>query len=325
MIFNFESVKQWLISQYYDKREFISVSRGATDKNRPVIVGTDGKLDGSLIDRADIFSDAEGDPANAGTAADGTSTYAARRDHAHDIAANYVDNTRLADMVQATIKGRASAAGTGDPTDLTAAQVITILLTADGAASLLDADFLDGLDSTAFAILAGQAAGQTLNGSTAASGNLTLSSTANATKGKVILGTTSAYDQVNDRLGIGITSPAQALHVAQSPADYLVKIRNSNGTAAGGGAWIDTRWNVSTNYVLRLTSNSETNEIWCAMGDGNIGVGGTSFGGGVKVMFMANASTIPSSNPTGGGILYAEAGALKWRGSSGTVTTIAAA
>jgi hypothetical protein len=40
---------------------------------------------------------------------------------------------------------------------------------------------------------------------------------------------------------------------------------------------------------------------------------------------IANITTAPSTNPTGGGILYAEGGALKWRGSSGTVTTIAAA
>ncbi len=36
-------------------------------------------------------------------------------------------NAKLADMAQATIKGRASGAGTGDPTDLTAAQVATII------------------------------------------------------------------------------------------------------------------------------------------------------------------------------------------------------
>ena len=47
-----------------------------------------------------------------------------------------------------------------------------------------------------------------------------------------------------------------------------------------------------------------------------------SAGGGVKVMFIANATTVPTSNPTGGGIMFVEAGALKWRGSSGTVTTI---
>lgn len=50
-----------------------------------------------------------------------------------------------------------------------------------------------------------------------------------------------------------------------------------------------------------------------------------SFGGGSGVIFIHNANTNPSTNPTAGGILYSDAGALKWRGSSGTVTTVAAA
>ncbi|WP_055523454.1 CHAP domain-containing protein [Streptomyces graminilatus] len=43
------------------------------------------------------------------------------------------------------------------------------------------------------------------------------------------------------------------------------------------------------------------------------------------VLSMKNATTAPTTNPTGGGILFASGGALKWRGSSGTVTTIAPA
>jgi hypothetical protein len=50
-----------------------------------------------------------------------------------------------------------------------------------------------------------------------------------------------------------------------------------------------------------------------------------SFGGGDGVIGIANAPTAPTANPTGGGILYASAGALVWRGSAGTVTTIAPA
>lgn len=46
-------------------------------------------------------------------------------------------------------------------------------------------------------------------------------------------------------------------------------------------------------------------------------------GGGTGVFGIANATTVPTSNPSGGGVLYAEGGALKWRGSSGTITTIA--
>ena len=39
---------------------------------------------------------------------------------------------------------------------------------------------------------------------------------------------------------------------------------------------------------------------------------------------IANAGTVPTTNPSGGGVLYSEGGALKWRGSSGTITTLAA-
>lgn len=60
--------------------------------------------------------------------------------------------------------------------------------------------------------------------------------------------------------------------------------------------------------------------------NGNFGMGVTTqFGSGVKVIGIADATTVPTTNPTGGGVLYCEAGALKFRGSSGTITTIALA
>lgn len=51
----------------------------------------------------------------------------------------------------------------------------------------------------------------------------------------------------------------------------------------------------------------------------------TQVGGGTNCLGLGNASIVPSTNPTGGGVMYAEAGALKWRGSSGTVTVLAPA
>ena len=42
-------------------------------------------------------------------------------------------------------------------------------------------------------------------------------------------------------------------------------------------------------------------------------------------MFVANITTVPGGSPVGGGFLYVDAGALKYKGSSGTVTTLAAA
>lgn len=60
------------------------------------------------------------------------------------VSADAISNDKMANMAQTTIKGRAAAAGTGDPTDLTATQVIAILATADGTGSGLDSDLLDG-------------------------------------------------------------------------------------------------------------------------------------------------------------------------------------
>ena len=64
---------------------------------------------------------------------------------------------------------------------------------------------------------------------------------------------------------------------------------------------------------------------------GNIGIGFKEakdykkFGGGKGVIVIANASVAPSVNLAGAGILYVEDGALKYRGSNGTVTVIAPA
>jgi len=59
---------------------------------------------------------------------------------------------------------------------------------------------------------------------------------------------------------------------------------------------------------------------------GNIGFRtGSQFGAGKGVIAIANALVTPSVNPSGGGVLYVENGALTYRGSNGTVTTIAQA
>jgi hypothetical protein len=59
---------------------------------------------------------------------------------------------------------------------------------------------------------------------------------------------------------------------------------------------------------------------------GNIGFRtGSQFGAGQGVIAIANALVAPSVDPGGGGVLYVEDGALKYRGSEGSVTTIAPA
>lgn len=238
-------------------------------------------------------------PANLGVGADG---YALLADSAQaagvkwgqvtgaGLATGAVSNTNMANMADATVKGRVAGSGTGTPVDVSAFDLVGIVKTQDGAGSGLDADLLDGLNSTAYAILAGQSGGQSLSGGTAASNNLALNSTVNATKGKILFGSAAAYDESSTRLGIGTQSPSYPLHIALSNADYLIKIANSNGSAAGGGAWFDTRWNVATNFVLRLTTNTGATEVLAAMGDGKVGIGTTTPGSTLDVVGTANIS-----------------------------------
>ena len=86
-------------------------------------------------------------------------------------------------------------------------------------------------DHTQYALLSGRSGGQTLIGGTASGNNLTIQSTSNATKGKIIFGSNSAYDEINDRLGIGTTSPSTKL-------DVIVGTENArifgSGTSAQG-------------------------------------------------------------------------------------------
>lgn len=58
-------------------------------------------------------------------------------------------------------------------------------------------------------------------------------------------------------------------------------------------------------------------------GGSQIAVGGYYTGGGKNVVFIKNCTATPTVDPVLGGILYVSAGALKYRGSSGSVTNIA--
>lgn len=63
----------------------------------------------------------------------------------------------------------------------------------------------------------GVSGGQTAIGGTGSGDNFTLSSTSNGTKGKIVFGT-SVYDEVNNRLGIGQTTPTAVLHIKAGTA-----------------------------------------------------------------------------------------------------------
>jgi hypothetical protein len=81
---------------------------------------------------------------------------------------------------------------------------------------------------------------------------------------------------------------------------------------------------VNASADIRFKTNGSTTRLTITSG-GNFGFRTTSFGtSAAGVLSIANG-TAPTTSPAGIGQLYVEAGALKYRGSAGTVTTIAIA
>lgn len=160
----------------------------------------------------------------------------------------------------------------------------------------------------------------------------------------LILKNATGYAWVPIRLGVGSTtsSPAELLHAAEASiaGRIYAKIENTapntGGNSGSAGVYLQGRghgWTLATDVGLNggdnvgLTSVTlGSTPVLFADANGNLAVNSTgSFGGGTGVVFLANRSVAPSTNPAGGGVLYCESGALKFRGSSGTVTTIAPA
>jgi len=120
---------------------------------------------------------------------------------------------------------------------------------------------------------------------------------------------------------------AQTFSIANTYTSFTSKeeleigwVGNSNigkiRTIKGSGGGTARQLMLGTDSVDRMGFEATTFNTFMLASSG-------SYGGGSGVLFVGNATTVPTTNPTGGGILYVEAGALKYRGSSGTVTTIA--
>ena len=159
--------------------------------------------------------------------------------------------------------------------------------------------------STGAATLAGNL---TVSGGTitSGSGTLTLNSSANT----VVLqsaGTTALTLDSSQNATFAGTITGTIATFTRTGADGTVNISRGSGASGTIGA-ATTNFYIGTNnsaYVSFFTNGTTALNI------------GTD-----KVLYVANG-TAPAANPTGGGYLYVEGGALKYRGSSGTVTTIA--
>ena len=145
-------------------------------------------------------------------------------------------------------------------------------------------------------------------------------------------------------VGIGTSSPTAILSVEGSYADNVINLRNNdinyyaaigykdnsgtvkfaagyantgNSSILAGKAYLYTP--ASTDLVIATGGLSERMRI---TKDGNLLFNGTSDPGGIGNIYIGNTGSVPGT-PSGGGVLYVQSGALKFKGSSGTITTIA--
>lgn len=145
--------------------------------------------------------------------------------------------------------------------------------------------------STLLANNLGISGGTTLVGDTASSGNLTLSSTSNATKGNIVFGT-SKYDEVKNRLGLGMT-PTYRLDITQT-IDHTTPdtstYRGANITITSStqplGALITLYGLVVTNSIQSQTSDTRygiLGQVTNTDGNGTaIGIRGYGIGSNVN-------------------------------------------
>lgn len=110
-------------------------------------------------------------------------------------------------------------------------------------------------------------------------------------EGQAVNGTATATSVTGGDLTLRAGSASSAYSIPLDPGEVLIQ-----GGAVGG----TTRGNVALH---------DEPLDWCEMEGG---------------LYVHDAATVPTADPADGGFLYAEGGALYWRGSAGTVTQVAA-
>lgn len=106
--------------------------------------------------------------------------------------------------------------------------------------------------------------------------------------------------------GVLVFNPTSGLITVGSGLNRGTIAAYDNPGGAGSTLSLDSGNGSTTNGNIQIFSRSTV----------------TNFQSGRRIIYIVNSDAVPTGNPTGGGFLYVESGALKYRGSSGTVTTI---
>ena len=115
--------------------------------------------------------------------------------------------------------------------------------------------------------------------------------------------------------GSGFTANGTAFGTFQLPAQASIT------ASSAGTVGLSIKGAANQTINLQEWQNSSGGTKLSVVSDFASSASSTGYGAWLNI----GNSSAPGSSPTAGGYLYAEAGALKWRGSAGTITTIAVA
>jgi len=150
-----------------------------------------------------------------------------------------------------------------------------------------------------------------------------------STTGASTFTVTTSGSNLGAGTGGTVTAPAQASVTARSAGTKGLVVKAATSQAVNIQEWQDSNGTVKS--AIALDGGIATAYIANAAGTGAIQIGTTrnvqfgnsqSFGGGALVIGINNATTVPTTNAVGGGILYVTGGALTYRGTSGSAKTI---
>ena len=135
----------------------------------------------------------------------------------------------------------------------------------------------------------------------------------------ILLGEQSLSTGKQLTMGYYITSNFGFIQAVHQGTDFTVLHLNKAGGGVvindDGGDYDGLRVESDDESYCLMVEGTLNNIVLCA----NVEPGFQSMDGGV---FLAEANVVPTGNPTAGGYIYVEGGALKYRGTGGTITTL---
>jgi len=105
--------------------------------------------------------------------------------------------------------------------------------------------------------------------------------------------------------------------------EYLSLGGNTYDGTGGVSLTLKTTTNTGATFVT-FSKSDNTNKV-VITDQANVGIGQATFGTSSKFVLAIANGTVPTTSPAGCGQIYVEGGALKYRGSSGTITVLGVA